>query len=442
MGIGKTLEEAMYKGLTAAGYKLERGGGVLFTVRDDDKPEIVEVAKRYAVLGFTIYATKGTGAVLSRAGLQPIVIHKINEASDNVITLMESGKARYVVSTSKRGRDPARESAQLRALATRLGIPCLTSIDTAMAVADSLKSRYSEQNIELVNINDMRGERKTLRFSKMHSCGKDDLYFDCLGGTGQSISSPESLSIMLVDRNYGVGGHGVVLICDSRIADARMRLFNTDGSEGLMSASAVACVGKHLYEKGLVRNPKSITVETQSGVRRLALNTRYGVAVSGKVNLGTPNFSPQSIPVNLPGEKILGRVVDTGDGIFSITCVSMGSPHCVMFCDDVENARVEAIGPKIELAPIFPKRSNVEFVQVLDENTLKMRIWERGDGETPASGSGACASVVAAVENGFCARRLPVRVIKNGGEMTVDYTGSDVILDCKVHKVFEGEVEI
>ncbi|MDR1515268.1 MAG: carbamoyl-phosphate synthase large subunit [Synergistaceae bacterium] len=442
LGIGKTLEEAMYKGLVAAGYKLDRDGGVLLTVRDDDKPEIVEVAKRYAALGLAIYATKGTASVLSRAGLQPIVIHKISEASDNVITLLESGKARYVVSTSQRGRDPARESAQIRALATRLGIPCLTSIDTAIAVAESLKSRYSEENIELVNINDMRAGKQTLRFCKMHSCGKDDLYFDCLSGTGQNISSPESLSIMLGDRNFGVGGHGVVMIGRSECADAKMRLFNTDGSEGLMSASAVACVGKYLYEKGLIENRRSITVETQSGVRRLELHTRYGVAVSGRVNLGVPNFDPLSIPVKLPGEKILGRVVDIGDGVFSITCVSMGSPHCVMFCDDLENTRVGVIGPRIERAPIFPNRSNVEFVQVLDENTLKMRIWERGDGETPASGSGACAAVVAAVENGFCARGLPVRVIQNGGEMTVDYSGSEVILDCKVHKVFEGEVEI
>jgi carbamoyl-phosphate synthase large subunit len=442
LGIGKTLEEAMYKGLVAAGYKLERGRGVLLTVRDDDKPEIVEVAKRYAALGFAIYATKGTASALSRAGLQAIVIHKISEASDNVITLLESGKARYVVSTSQRGRDPARESSQIRALATRLGIPCLTSIDTAIAVAKSLKSRYSEENIELVNINDMRAAKMKLRFCKMHSCGKDDLYFDCLSGAGQTISSPESLSIMLGDRHFGVGGHGVVMICGSDNADAKMRLFNTDGSEGLMSASAVACVGKYLYEKGLIENPGAITIETQSGVRRLELHTRYGVAVSGRVNLGTPNFAPQSIPVNLPGEKILGRVVDIGDGIFSITCVSMGSPHCVMFCDDLEKTRVNVIGPQIERAPIFPNRANVEFVQVLDENTLKMRIWERGDGETPASGSGACASVVAAVENGFCARGRPVRVIQNGGEMTVDYSGSEVILDCKVHKVFEGEVEI
>jgi carbamoyl-phosphate synthase large subunit len=421
---------------------MERGGGVLLTVRDGDKPEVVEVAKRYASLGFKLYATRGTAGVLSRAGLPAIVIHKIGEASDNVMTLLESGKARYVVSTSARGRNPARESSRIRTLATRLGIPCLTSIDTAVAVADSLRSRYGEENIELVDINDMRRSKKTLRFCKMHSCGKDDLYFDCLDGGEQNMTSPESLSIMLADRHFGVGGHGVVMICPSEAADAKMRLFNTDGSEGLMSASVVACVGKYLYEKGLTEGRKSMSIETQSGVRSLDLYTRYGVAVSGRVNLGTPRFTPRSIPVELPGDKILGRVVDIGSGTFSITCVSMGSPHCVMFCDDVENTGVSSIGPLVERAPIFPRRSNVEFVQVLDENTIKMRIWERGDGETPASGSGACAAVVAAVENGFCAKRLPVRVIQNGGEMTVDYSGNEVILHCKVHRVFDGSVKI
>ncbi|MDR1944194.1 MAG: carbamoyl-phosphate synthase large subunit [Synergistaceae bacterium] len=441
LGIGKTLEEAMFKGLVAAGYRMDRGGGVFLTVRDGDKPEIVEVAKRYASLGFKLYATRGTAGVLSRAGLPAIVIHKIGESSDNAMTLLESGKVRYVVSTSARGRDPARESSRIRALATRLGIPCLTSIDTAIAVADSLKSRYSEENIELVDINDMRRSKITLNFCKMHSCGKDDLYFDCLDGV-ERITYPESLSIMLADRHFGVGGHGVVMICPSEAAEAKMRLFNTDGSEGLMSASAVACVGKYLYEKGLTRGEKSISVETQSGVRKLELFTRYGMAVSGRVNLGAPLFAPSSIPVELPGDKILGRVVDIGDETFSVTCVSMGSPHCVMFCDDVEKARVSSIGAKVERAPIFPMRSNVEFVQVLDETTLKMRIWERGDGETPASGSGACAAVVAAVENGFCSKRRPVRVIQNGGDMTVDYSGDEVILLCKVHRVFEGSVEI
>ncbi|MDR1885450.1 MAG: diaminopimelate epimerase, partial [Synergistaceae bacterium] len=439
LGIGKTLEEAMFKGLLAAGYSLRRNGGVLLTVRDSDKPEIVDVAKKYLSLGMNLFATRGTASALARSGIQAIVIHKIGEAYDNVITLMESGRVQYIVSTSARGRDPARESVRIRSLATRLGIPCLTSIDTATALADSLKSRYSEENTELVDINNMRRSRRSVRFSKMHSCGKDDLYFDCFD---QEIASPESLSIMLADRHFGVGGHGVVMIYPSEMADARMRLFNTDGSEGFMSASVIACVGKYLYENGRTDGRRSMAIETPSGIRGLEIFTRYGIAVSGRVNLGAPKFAPRDIPVLMEGERVMGRVVDIGGRAFSITCVSMGSPHCVIFCNDVDNCGIETLGPLMEMAPIFPRRTNVEFVRVLDERTLRMRIWERGDGETPASGSGACAAVVAAAENGFCLRSGLVRVIQNGGDMTVDYSGSDVILNCRVHKVFDGVVDI
>ncbi|MDR3331215.1 MAG: carbamoyl-phosphate synthase large subunit [Synergistaceae bacterium] len=439
LGIGKTLEEAMYKGLAAAGYKLQRSGGVLFTVRDSDKAEIVDVAKKYASLGMNLFATRGTAETLSRSGLSAIVIHKISEACDNVITLIESGRVQYIVSTSARGRDPMRESVLMRSLATRLGVPCLTSIDTATAVADSLRSRYSEENTELVDINDMRRERREIRFCKMHSCGKDDLYFNCFD---QRIASPESLSIMLADRHFGVGGHGVVMMYPSERADARMRLFNTDGSEGFMSASVVVCVGKYLYERGQTDGRKLMKIDTQSGVREVEVFTRYGRVVSGKVNLGVPRFTPSEIPVKLSGERVMGRVVDIGGRAFSITCVSVGNPHCVVFCNDVDNFGMEAIGPMIETDPMFPKRTNVEFVKVLDERTIRMRIWERGDGETPASGSGACAAVVAAVENGFCLGTSQIRVIQNGGDMTVDYSGDEVMLYCKVHKVFDGIVEI
>ncbi|MDR1916421.1 MAG: carbamoyl-phosphate synthase large subunit [Synergistaceae bacterium] len=439
LGIGKTLEEAMYKGLLAAGYNMERRGGVLFTVLDSDKSEIVDVAKKYSQLGLNLYATKGTARVLSRTGLSAITIHKISESSDNVATLIESGKVQYIVSTSTQGRDSALESVQMRSLAVRLGIPCLTSIDTATAVADSLRSKYSEENTELVDIADMRRSKNTLRFSKLHSCGKDDLYFDCFD---QDIVSPESLSIMLGDRHFGVGGYGVVMIYKSDDADAYMRLFNTDGSEGLMSASAVACTGKLLFESGRTCGRKTMTIGTQSGTRRLDVFTRYGKVVSGEVNLGVPMFAPPSIPVKLPGDRVMGRVVEIGNKMFCITCVSMGSPHCVIFCDDVEHFDVETIGPMVERAEIFPKRANVEFVKVIDETTLRMRIWERGDGETMASGSGACAAVAAAVENGFCSRGNRIRVIQNGGDMTVDYSGNEVILHCRAHKVFDGSVEI
>jgi carbamoyl-phosphate synthase large subunit len=321
----------------------------------------------------------------------------------------------------------------------RLGIPCLTSIDTATAVADSLRSRYSEENTELVDIGDMRRSKKRLKFCKMHSCGKDDLYFD---GFEQEIASPESLSIKLGDRHFGVGGYGVVMINPSDTADAYMRLFNTDGSEGLMSASAVACAGKYLFESGRVGGRKTMTIDTQSGVRKLRVFTRHGEVISGEVNLGVPIFAPAAVPVNLPGEKVMGRVVDIGENTFCITCVSMGSPHCVIFCDDLERVNIEKIGPIVECARIFPKRSNVEFVRVVDESALSMRIWERGDGETMASGSGACAAAVAAVENGFCSRAGMIRVIQNGGDMMVDYSGREVILHCKVRKVFEGAVDI
>ncbi|MDR2779744.1 MAG: carbamoyl-phosphate synthase large subunit [Synergistaceae bacterium] len=439
MGIGKTLEEAMYKGLLAAGYNMGLGGGVLFTVRDSDKPEIVDVAKKYATLGFHLYATKGTAKVLARAGLPAMIIHKIGEASDNVATLIEDGKVAFIVSTSGRGRDPARESVRFRSLAVRLGIPCLTSIDTATAVADCLRSRYCEDNTEMVDIANMRRSKRTIRFCKMHSCGKDDLYFD---GFDQEIASPESLSIMLGDRHFGVGGYGVVMINPSDVADAYMRLFNTDGSEGLMSASAVACTGKYLFESGRTGGRKDMVIDTQSGTRRIRVLTRHGEVISGEVNLGVPLFEPSAIPVNLRGEKVMGRVVDIGGDTFCVTCVSMGSPHCVIFCDDLERLDIGRIGPLVECAPIFPKRSNVEFVRIVDEGTLSMRVWERGDGETVASGSGACAAVVAAVENGFCERRGPKRVIQNGGDMMVDYSGGEVILHCKVRKAFEGTVDI
>jgi carbamoyl-phosphate synthase large subunit len=444
LGIGKTFEEAMFKGLTAAGYRMGRGGGVLLSVRDSDKDEIVGVAKKYARLGFQLYATRGTAAVLSRAGLPSIVIHKIHEASDNIVTLLESGKARYVVSTSAKGRDPARDSVKIRALATRLGIPCLTSIDTAMAVAECLHSRYEEGNTELVDINHMRKGTEKLRFVKMHSCGKDDIYFDCFnpnGPNGQSVVSPESLSVMLTDRRRGVGSYGVALICPSEKADARMRMFNMDGSEGLMSGSAIACIGMYIYGKGYTGGRKSMRIETWSGVKELEVLTRYGRAFSARVNMGPPRFDPASIPVKLDGERIVGRVADVGDQTFSLTCVSMGNPHCVIFRDDVDLFDIARPGALLENAPIFPQRANIEFVRVLDEHTLRMRIWERGDGETLASGTGACAAAVAAVENGFCPKGR-IRVLQPGGDMFVEYDGNNAFLSCDVQIAFEGEVEI
>ncbi|GHS87845.1 carbamoyl-phosphate synthase (glutamine-hydrolyzing) [Synergistales bacterium] len=451
LGIGKTFEEAMFKGLTAAGYKTRRDGGVFLSVRDNDKDEIVDVAKKYAQLDFPLYATKGTAAVLSAAGLASIVVPKIHEAASPqawdtlpIVELLESGKVRYVVSTSARGRDPARDSVKIRSLATRLGIPCLTSIDTAMAVAESLHSRYEEKNTELVDINYMRASRKKITFVKMHSCGKDDIYFDCFNAArGQEIDSPESLAVMFADRHRGVGSYGVALICppDDKSNDARMRMFNMDGSEGLMSGSAIACIGMHVYEKGYTSGRKLMRIETWSGVKELEVFTRYGHAFSARVNMGKPRFEPASIPVRLDGDRVIGRAVNIGDLSFSLSCVSMGNPHCVLFRDDVDMFDISRVGPLLECASIFPERANVEFARVLDDETIRMRIWERGDGETPASGTGSCAVAVAAVENGLCPPGR-IRVIQPGGEMYVEYDGKTVHLSCEVHVSFEGQLEI
>jgi carbamoyl-phosphate synthase large subunit len=198
-------------------------GGVLITVRDSDKHEMVDIARQYSELGFTLYATSGTARFLQQAGLQAIPVNKIHEAEqDNIQTLLASGKINYIISTSSKGRLPSRDSVKMRRQAVETAIPCLTSLDTANALANSLKSRYSQSNTELVDINHMRSERVKLHFAKMQSCGSDYIYFDCFH---QDIVSPESLSVYLSDRHYGIGSDGVVLICPSEIADAKMQMF-------------------------------------------------------------------------------------------------------------------------------------------------------------------------------------------------------------------------
>ena len=438
LGIGKTLEEAMYKGLTAAGYRLDRQGGVFLAVRDGDKVEIVEVAKKYAALGFALYATFGTADALEHAGLAVHRVRKIHESNDNTVTLLENGDIHYIVSTSAKGRNPARDSVKIRRLASRLGIPCLTSIDTANAVADSLRSRYSEHSTELVDLNHMRGEKLQVHFIKMHSCGNDYIFFD---GLRRPITAPESLAIALGDRHFGVGADGVVVIEPSLVADAKMRLFNADGSEGKMGGNAARCVGKYLHDTGIAKGG-TLRVETASGIRTLVLSTRDGLVSSVRVDMGKAELRPAEIPVSLDGERVVGRHVTLAGEEFAITCVGMGNPHCVVFRDDVETMDIATLGPAFEHADIFPQRVNAEFVRVLDEHTLRMRVWERGCGETLACGTGACAAVVAAVENARCQRDTDIRVLLPGGELTVRYTDETVWLTGTAHKVFEGTAEI
>ncbi|HWP98757.1 MAG TPA: carbamoyl-phosphate synthase large subunit [Syntrophomonadaceae bacterium] len=439
LGIGKSLAEALYKGLVAAGYKMVKQGGVLITVRDSDKPEIIDIARKYAELGFTLYATDGTARILERSGLKVASVMKIHESDhDNTLTLLESGKVNYIISTSSKGRLPSRDSFKMRRKAVETAIPCLTSLDTANVLANSLRSHYSQDNTELVDINHMRSERLQLNFSKMQSCGNDYIYFNCFQ---QNIISPESLSVYLSDRHYGIGGDGIVLICPSDQADAKMQMFNLDGSEGKMSGNALTCIGKYIYENKMTVKDQ-ISVETLSGIKKLKLYIQNDKVHSVCVDMGLAEIKPEKIPVQLPGQKIVNQPVIIHGEEFHITCVSMGNPHCILFSEILERIDIEVIGPAFEYSPLFPERVNVEFVTVIDPNTIKMRVWERGNGETLAAGTSACAAVVAAVLNGYCNKDQYIMVKLKGGDLMVKYTDETVFMTGKPEIIFKGIVEV
>ncbi len=442
LGIGKTLSEALYKGLIAAGYKMKKQGAMFVTVRDADKAEIVDITKKYASLGFEIYATKGTANVLLQAGISVKVVNKIHESKDNSKVLLESGKINYIISTSSKGRLPSLDSVKIRRLAVEHSIPCLTSLDTANALADSLISRFSEYSTELIDINHMREKHMKLPFSKMSACGNDYIYFNCLDG--HEIISPESLAVSLSHRHFGIGGDGVVLMEKSDIADVKMRMYNLDGSEGRMCGNALRCIGKYVYENGYV--PKTdMTVETLSGVKQLKLFVQNGVVDFATVNMGKAILEPEQIPVKIRGlqfKNVLNYPVNIDDKEYSITCISMGNPHAVVFWNNLDNLDIEKIGPAFEYSPLFPERVNVEFVQIINSTTLKMRVWERGSGETWACGTGACAAAVAAVLNGYCSREKQITVKLKGGDLLIKYTDDAVYLSGKAEKVYEGIVEI
>ncbi len=438
LGIGKDLNEALYKGLLGAGYKMQKSGGIFLTVRDSDKPEIVDIAKKFHNLGFTLYATAGTAEVLRRAGFSSIMVRKIYEdAENNSMSLLESGKINYIVSTSARGREPAKDSVKIRRKASSLGIACLTSIDTANALADILMSRYSEINTELVDLNNMRHSKTKLEFTKMQGCGNDYIYIDCFE---REVNSPESLAVFLSDRHYGVGGDGIILIEKSRVADAKMRIFNLDGSEGTMCGNGIRCVGKYLYDSRNLKK-KAMTIETKSGIKQLKLITKNDKVMRVSVNMGKAELAPANVPVLLDGESVIKRKVTVGGEDYKITCVGMGNPHCVIFRDDVDGLDLAKIGPLFESNPMFPERVNTEFVSIVDSRTIKMRVWERGSGETLACGTGACAAAVAAVLNGFCEKGEDIRVMLAGGELTINYTDERVTMTGSAEKVFEGSVE-
>lgn len=277
-----------------------------------------------------------------------------------------------------------------------------------------------------------------MKFTKMHGIGNDYIYFNCLDN---DINDPNGLSVALSDRHFGVGGDGIVMIMRSEIADFRMRMFNADGSEGKMCGNATRCIGKYVYEKGLT-DKTELTLETLAGIKVLKLNVSDGKVVSVTVDMGKAILKPADIPVLLDGDCVVSKKTMLAGKEHEITCVSMGNPHCIIFTKDIDNLDLEKIGPDYENDPIFPERVNTEFVEIIDSKTLKMRVWERGSGETWACGTGASAVCVAAVLNGICDYDTDVLVKLRGGDLTINYKkDGTVYMTGPATFVFDGELE-
>ncbi len=440
LGLGKTLAEALFKGLTAAGFKLpprdRAGDGVLLSVEEGDYQEILGLARRFYELGLSLYATPGTAGAIEALGIEVTAVPNATESGE-IYRLMESGRLCYIVYTGAVKDATMGDFIALHRKAMQLGIPCLTSLDTANALADVIASRFNQSNTELVDINAMRTQRRRIPFTKMQGCGNDNIYIENFDG---SISCPESLCVQLCAPHYGIGGDGIVLIEKSEIADAKMRSFNRDGSEGRMAGNNIRCVGKYLYDKGYVHS-EHLSIETVSGVKELELYTRDGQVSSVSVGMGKARLDAASIPAAAETERMVDFPAHIAGEDRRVTCVSMGNPHCVVFCKAIDHLDLEKIGPEFEYDPLFPQRVNTEFVRVVNRHTLRMRVWERGIGETLACGTGACAAVVAAVENGFCDKGSDVKVTLPGGELTVCYTDRGVTLTGAATKVYEGIFE-
>ena len=279
-----------------------------------------------------------------------------------------------------------------------------------------------------------------LNFTKMHGLGNDYIYFNCFN---QTIENPEELSIKLSNRNFGIGGDGIILVCPSDVADCKMRMFNLDGSEGKMCGNGIRCVGKFLYDYNIVDNQKEeVLVETLSGIKKLKVFKEDEVVRSLTVNMGKPELEAERIPVLLKKSKIVDEKIIVEGEQYSITCVSMGNPHCVIFTENIDEIDLEKIGPEFENNKIFPERINTEFVEVIDKSVLKMRVWERGSGETLACGTGACAVAVAAVEKGICNKNDDIQIKLKGGDLKIKYTNDEVFMTGEATKVFEGIIEI
>ncbi|MCR5795186.1 MAG: carbamoyl-phosphate synthase large subunit [Solobacterium sp.] len=437
LGIGRTLAEALYKGLAAAGLRVpdfhkEGEHGVLVSVETHDYQDILDVAKKLSDLGMKLYATHGTAAAIASMGIPVQAAANVTEG-DDILRLMDEGKLSYIIYTGAAKDETMGDYTALHQKAMRLNIPCLTSVDTANALAEMIAGRYNAGNTELVDINHMRKQRRTVAFTKMHDCGNDYIFIE---NFDNSITGVESLCVTLCRHHFSIGADGIVLIEASEKADARMRSFNMDGTEGMMAGNNLRCIGKYLYDKGVVTKD-TMTIETAEGIHTVKVYTNGGKAGTISVDVGKVHWKPEDIPVNTD----LPEIVDMPYGKYRITCLSVGNPHCVIFDPAIDTIDLEKEGSALEYAEIFPDRANVEFVRVVDPCTLRVRVWERSNGATLACGTGACAAAAAAVRLGYCRENADIKVKLPGGDMYVRISDDRVTLTGGASIAFEGTFE-
>ena len=277
-----------------------------------------------------------------------------------------------------------------------------------------------------------------MEFTKMEGCGNDYVY---VNGFTTKIENPNRVAEIVSDRHFGIGSDGLIVINPSEVADFKMSMYNADGSEGKMCGNGIRCVGKYVYDNKMT-DKTTITVETLGGIKTLVLNVENDEVVTVRVNMGSPILNAEDVPVISDKKTVIDEPITIDGQEYKITCVSMGNPHAITFIEDTDSLEIEKIGPKFEMHEIFPDRVNTEFIQIIDRNTIKMRVWERGSGETFACGTGACASAVACVLNNLTEDKVTVKLL--GGDLFIEYDKEEdtVYMTGPAKIVFTGKIEI
>lgn len=279
-----------------------------------------------------------------------------------------------------------------------------------------------------------------MQFTKMHGAGNDYIYVNCFKET---VENPVETAIRVSDRHFGIGADGLVLICPSDKADFFMDIYNADGSRAKMCGNATRCVAKYVYDNKMTDRDE-ITLETLSGIKVIKMTIKNGKAVSARVNMGAPILEGAKIPTKFDGKTVISQKLTIEDKDYAVTCVSMGNPHCIVYTkEDVRALDLPRIGPDFENHPMFPDRINTEFIRVVSETELDMRVWERGSGETLACGTGACAAVVASVLNGYCKRGADVKVNLLGGTLFINWSeNGEVYMTGPAETVCTGNIDL